>query len=156
MFYSQLCLDSNIENITEVEEFIDHLLQKCNIEEQYRALISVPLIEGTKNAIVHGNCCDKSKKVTIAMQINNAKMHFSIADEGQGFDFEKILQQSILERKGNGLLLIEKLATNIQFDDNGSKISFVIDVPFSIVDNQKRINILNQIQNQEIKQKHLI
>ena len=91
MFYSQISINSDINNLSELEMFIDEVMDNYHIEEQYYGILSVPLIESTKNAIIHGNKNNVQKKVTISIQKNDKEIQCSVSDEGSGFDYDSII-----------------------------------------------------------------
>ena len=133
MYFSKVILKSSLSQINELEKFIDSIMLNYNIEEQYRGVISVPLVESVKNAIIHGNKNDISKKVIVNMQVKDSKLNFSVEDEGAGYDYSYIVKQSMIQNNVRGLYKIEKLAEDINFEKNGACISYKIDVPFKMM-----------------------
>jgi len=132
MFYSELQIASDLDKLVDVEHFIDNLINDFCINEDYSGIITTPLIEAVNNAIVHGNKCEKSKKVTITCQLSNKDITFSVADEGVGFDYEKYISEKIENTATNGLSIINLLTNNIQFLNNGSTISYTLHIPIQI------------------------
>ncbi|MBO4581644.1 MAG: ATP-binding protein [Bacteroidales bacterium] len=133
MYFSKVILKSSLSQITELEKFIDSIMLNYNIEEQYRGVISVPLVESVKNAIIHGNKCDIAKKVTVSMQVQNSKLKFSVEDEGEGFDYGTAGKESGIKENKRGLYKIETLAEDVDFEKNGACISYKINVPFRMM-----------------------
>ncbi len=147
MFCSKISLQSDLSKLSEIELFLDGIMRQFHVKEDFLGILSVPLNECVKNAIVHGNKCDKDKKVNIEVQLDKSKLLFSITDEGQGFDYDSFLQKGIEQRKENGLSLIELLTDDLSFSKNGSQISYKINIPISLPSNHERIDILQQSQD---------
>ena len=103
-------------------------MQDFHIDSQYSGILNTPLLEAVKNAIIHGNQSDPHKKVHILCQNNEDRWTFSVKDEGKGFDFDQYLQQRILGLS-HGLSIIFTLCDNVEFQNNGSVISFSIWLP---------------------------
>jgi serine/threonine-protein kinase RsbW len=147
MFYMQMSLASEISKLSETEMFLESLMRQFEIKEDFLGVLNVPLNECVKNAIVHGNKCDKEKTVLIEVYLEQSKLLFSITDEGQGFDYNSFLWQSIEQSKNSGLFLVGLLTEELSFAKNGSQVSYKVDVPLSVVGNDERINILQQSQS---------
>ena len=146
MFYSRISLQSDLSQMFEIECLVEDVMRQFKIEEDFCGIISVPLNECVKNAIVHGNKCNKDKKVNVEIQWEKSKLLFSVTDEGQGFDYDIFLQKSIEKRKENGLFLVEKLTEDLSFSNNGSRVSYKVNIPFSLPIGNERIGILHQSQ----------
>ena len=146
MFYSKISLQSDLSQLSEIEFFMEDVMRQFKIEEDFSGILSVPLNECVKNAIVHGNKCNKDKKVNVEIQCEKSKLFFSITDEGQGFDYNSFLQKKIEQRTENGLLLVEMLTEDLSFSKNGSQVSYKVNVPFSLPANNERIGVFKQAQ----------
>ncbi|MDD3281530.1 MAG: ATP-binding protein [Bacteroidales bacterium] len=132
MFYSELQIASDINKLIDVEHFIINLMDDFCINNDYLGIITTPLVEAVNNAIVHGNKNDKSKKVTITCQLSNKNITFSVTDEGAGFDYEKYVSENLENTSTNGLSIIKLLTNEIEFFDNGSTISYTLNIPIQI------------------------
>jgi anti-sigma regulatory factor (Ser/Thr protein kinase) len=68
--------------------------------------------------------CDRTIQVKLA--ISEQDMQVFIRDEGRGFDFQKrttdIDPEELFKSSGRGLLLIQSLMDDLDFEDNGSLI----------------------------------
>ena len=156
MFYSKINLQSDLSQLSEIDFLIEDIMRRFKIKEDFAGIISVPLNECVENAIIHGNKCNKDKKVTVEIQLENAKLLFSVTDEGQGFDYDAILQKGIEQRKEDGLLLVEMLTEDLSFSLNGSRVSYKVNVPFSLPVNEERIGVLQQLQEETVKNAALV
>ena len=148
MFYTSLEIASDINNLVKVEDFIETLMNDFAISDDYKGILTVPLIEAVTNAILHGNHSDLHKKVSINCQLFNKQLTFSVSDEGKGFDFNHILSEKLENRKSSGLTSIELLCEKIEFLNNGSTIVFSLNIPLHIF-KEREISVLSE---KEIKQ----
>ena len=122
-----LQLPSKLESITTVENFIDNLSEKYSFSEETYANVLTCLSEAVINAIVHGNKKDDSKKVYLNLEIvENKRLIFTIADEGQGFDYNNLPDPTSPENlenySGRGVFIIKKLADQCIFNTIGNEL----------------------------------
>ena len=124
----KIIIQSDRNNLVEVEQFIDDVCGNYNINN-YAATISMSLLQAVKNAIVHGNHSDASKQVTIVFDHCKGGVSFTVADEGNGFDYANYGSIPAEEGKGMGLYLMNALSDKISFQNNGSvvRMEYVID-----------------------------
>lgn len=128
MFYTCIDFPSSISKIIEIEEFTDTIMHDCNIAENLRARIALPLTEAVKNAITHGNKADQRKKVRIICQQEAEKITFSISDEGHGFRYEDYLNEGKTANT-HGLAIMRSLCDELVFQNNGSTVVFRMHLP---------------------------
>lgn len=122
-----LQLDSRIESITIVENFIDSLRDKYAFNDELYANVLTCLSEAVINAILHGNKQDPQKKVYINVEvIENRRLIFTISDEGNGFDFNNLPDptspENIENLNGRGVFIIKKLADQCIFNSRGNEL----------------------------------
>lgn len=122
-----LQLPSKLESITTVENFIDNLREEYKIADDTYANILTCLSEATINAIVHGNKYDLNKKVYINLEVHDRKrMEFTIVDEGEGFDYNRLPDPTAPENlenlTGRGIFIIKHLADQCIFNMMGNEI----------------------------------
>jgi serine/threonine-protein kinase RsbW len=122
-----LQLPSKLESITTVENFIDNLSEKCHFSEETYANVLTCISEAVINAIVHGNKQDDTKKVYLNLEvIDNKRLIFTIADEGQGFDYNNLPDPTSPENlenySGRGVYIIKKLADQCIFNTPGNEV----------------------------------
>jgi serine/threonine-protein kinase RsbW len=146
MFYSKISLESDLSKLSKIESFLDNVMQQFGVDDGFSGIVKMPLYECVENAIVHGNKCDKSKKVHVDVQLDKSKLLFSVTDEGQGFDYSSFLQKNLEHQKKNGLFKVKLLTDDLSFSKNGSQVSYKGNVPFSLPTNSERIGVLQQSQ----------
>jgi serine/threonine-protein kinase RsbW len=122
-----LQLPSRIESISVVENFIDELSVQYDFKDELYAKVLTCLSEAVNNAIVHGNRESSEKKVYLNPKvIGDKRLIFTITDEGEGFDFNKLLDPSepetIENLTGRGVFLIQKLADQCVFNSKGNEL----------------------------------
>src|ERR1035437_6271235 len=88
--YKELKIVSNRENLTQVERFVEEICDAYYITNSYFGNILLAIEEAVTNAIVHGNKLDPSKEVLITFTSQANSLCFNIADEGNGFDTDKL------------------------------------------------------------------
>lgn len=126
MSKSELTILSDLNNLPEVEDFIENLIDKFGIEENLRVRIMLPVIEAVNNAILFGNKKDSEKTVKLTAVKNNQKIVITVEDEGEGFDFSYIpnptTPENLMKTTGRGLYLMMTLTDNLVFTRNGAKV----------------------------------
>lgn len=128
MFYTCMDLPSDISKLIEIEEFTDSIMHDCHLAECLRGRIALPLTEAVKNAIVHGNRADSSKKVCIICQQEAEKITFSVSDEGNGFSYREYMDGGKTAHT-HGLAVMRSLCDELSFQNNGSTVVFRMHVP---------------------------
>jgi len=119
----KLVLDSNPNNIAEVEPYIHLVFKELNLDESLFGNMLIALTEAVSNAIIHGNKCDESKKVNINTFAHSYKVCLRIEDEGNGFDPNNLpdptAPENLLTLGGRGVFLMQHLADEVNFSENG-------------------------------------
>ncbi|OFY93651.1 MAG: serine/threonine protein kinase [Bacteroidetes bacterium RIFCSPLOWO2_12_FULL_31_6] len=125
-------LSSKLENLVQIETFVDEVCEYYDISEDNYGNILIALTEAVNNAITHGNHLNPNKKVSLKMGTSDSEVLFTIKDEGDGFDFKNVpdptLPENIQKLNGRGIFLIRSLADDVVFEGNGSivKLKFCI------------------------------
>jgi serine/threonine-protein kinase RsbW len=122
-----LQLPSNSESVAVLENFVDDLVEKMQIGDDVYANLMTCINEAITNAIYHGNKQSAEKKVFVNLEIiNNKRLVFTIADEGEGFDFTNIpdpTDQSNLEKlTGRGVYIMKRLADQCIYNSKGNEL----------------------------------
>ncbi|UMZ74913.1 ATP-binding protein [Natranaerofaba carboxydovora] len=106
----------------EIESFlITHLYE----EEEFIQLILIGLYEVMVNAGEHGNKFDPNKNVIITTAITKKFVKFTVEDEGEGFDWESILERDLnienLNDRGKGVLIAKKCFDFVYYVKGGKR-----------------------------------
>ena len=121
-----LALESNPDNVREIQPYVDRIVQKYQIGSDLYGNILISLTEAITNAIVHGNQADQSKTVLVNSQFHQNLIKVQIQDEGEGFDYEDVPDptdpMNLLELNGRGVFLMHQLSDGVEFSNNGSTV----------------------------------
>lgn len=121
--HREISFESVAENIYIVENLIDEICETLNVNEEYYGNILISLTEAVNNAMVHGNKLDSQKKVLVTVKTDETSIHFTISDEGPGFDYDNLpdptAPENIEKPNGRGVFLMKNLADGCNFEENG-------------------------------------
>jgi serine/threonine-protein kinase RsbW len=122
-----LQLPSNENSIAVVENFVDDLVATLNIGEDVYANLMTCLNEAVTNAIFHGNKQNPNKLVYLNLEIiNNKRLVFTIADQGEGFNFNNLPDPTAPENlenlSGRGVFIMKQLADQCIFNTKGNEV----------------------------------
>lgn len=116
-------LQSNSDSLTVVEKMIDEVRNKYNVNEDMYGNMLVAITEAVTNAIYHGNHSDPTKKVSVSVSNVNHSIVFTIADEGNGFDYYNLpdptAPENLEKECGRGIFLMKHLSDQLIFGENG-------------------------------------
>ena len=90
MEHREISFESVAENIHIVENLIDEICETLDVNEEYYGNILISMTEAVNNAMVHGNKLDSQKKVLVTVKTDDTSIHFTISDEGPGFDYDNL------------------------------------------------------------------
>lgn len=122
-----LQLPSTSNSIAVVENFVDDLVSTLAISDDVYANLMTCLNEAVTNAIFHGNKQDSEKIVFLNLEIiNNKRLIFTIADQGEGFDFSNLPDPTSPENlenlSGRGVFIMKQLADQCIFNTLGNEV----------------------------------
>ncbi|QIX61555.1 ATP-binding protein [Hymenobacter sp. BT18] len=119
-------IPSLVENIRVVESFIDNSKDTFHIEDDIYGNIMVAVTEAVNNAIRHGNKFDRDKNVHLSLEVDANRVKFEVEDQGQGFDFNNLIDPTAPENLenpgGRGIFLIRHLADEVEFSKDGRNV----------------------------------
>src|SRR6056297_2835335 len=117
---------SKIDNINEVEKFVDEFSEENQIHSDIYGKILIAAVEAVNNSIVHGNKEDVNKKVYITLKVEGNKIIIGVEDEGGGFDYSKIPDptkpENVENIHGRGIYLMKHLADSVHFENDGKLV----------------------------------
>ena len=128
----KLEINSDISNISQVEQLIDTVCEDLKLDEDNYGNILIAVTEAVNNAIIHGNKSIPEKKVKVEVDKITKEVVFSVYDEGGGFDFSDLpdptAPENLEKPDGRGIFLMKNLSDKVEFFDEGRKvcITFVI------------------------------
>ena len=116
-------IESDINNISLMEDLTQSLMDKYELGSKKYPDILIAITEAVSNAILHGNKENLEKTVSISAQKSDKGFHLCIEDQGNGFDFNSLPDPTtpitIEEEGGRGILLISELCDSISFHNEG-------------------------------------
>lgn len=121
-----LKLPSDPRNIEVVESFVQKIAEKYRLSPDQYGNLRLSLTEAVNNAIIHGNCEDKTKTVSIEFRKKKDAIAIRVSDEGCGFDYRSVpdptLPENLCKCGGRGVFLMRNCSDRIRFHDNGSTV----------------------------------
>jgi serine/threonine-protein kinase RsbW len=82
------------------------------------------------NAVIHGNKEDESKTVSIKVVLDAKQISITVADQGEGFDWMKVVNRNTptdLENEGGrGIFLVRHYVDQISYNQTGNSVTVVI------------------------------
>jgi serine/threonine-protein kinase RsbW len=122
----QIEISSIPENIILIENFVDEMKDKLNITDEVYGNLLISLTEAVNNGMIHGNLSDANKKVTVICKKEGNVISFSVADEGDGFDYNNLpdpTDPNNLEKlTGRGVFLMKQLSDMLIYSKGGSQV----------------------------------
>ncbi len=117
-------------DVAEVERAVELMARHCfeGASPSARAAfrLRVTLAEALSNAIVCGNREDPEKGVWVQALVSDTAIRLSVRDEGAGCDpgrrTDPTLPADLEDDKGRGLFIINQLADQVEFNDQGNTI----------------------------------
>ncbi|NNE26775.1 MAG: ATP-binding protein [Saprospiraceae bacterium] len=121
-----LKLKSSPCQIKYLESFVLSVKHKCALSQDVHDNILISLTEAVNNAIIHGNQRNEKKYVNVKCKEIKDQIIISISDEGPGFDINELSDPTLPENieccGGRGVFIMQQLADNMKFVNNGQTI----------------------------------
>ena len=120
------------ENIRMIESFIDNAKERYNLEDDIYGNIMIAVTEAVNNAIRHGNSNDKSKNVSLSLNLEENQIVFIVSDEGNGFDYQNLpdptAPENLEKPGGRGIFLMKHQCDEDSFQVEGKveKLNFYL------------------------------
>jgi serine/threonine-protein kinase RsbW len=123
-----IVIPSSPEFIGPIISFFHTLFKNKGIEDLVVSNVVTSVIEAIANAITHGNKTDVTKKIAIAIHVDQHTLNIEIQDEGNGFDVANLpnplAPENLLKPSGRGIFLIKSFMDRVEFDfqEKGAKL----------------------------------
>ena len=112
-------LSSTMESVSEVEQAADQLATEAGLDEDQRFHVGMAVREAAINAVLHGNEYDPSRHIEVSLENTGRDLVIVIADQGHGFDPDKVPDplavENLLRGTGRGIFLIRSLMDEVHF-----------------------------------------
>jgi serine/threonine-protein kinase RsbW len=108
-------------DIKDVKNIVEEILQNIVdiINENIFFNTKIILYELVINGVLHGNCQDINKSLSIKVMINNSCIIIEVTDEGSGIIYKhKSFGDYDFCESGRGLMLVEGLSDKFTVDGN--------------------------------------
>ena len=111
-------LDSTLDSVDSAEALALGIAQKAGFPEEDLDKIAMAVRESMVNAVVHGNRYNARKKVHLSVLKDRQRLKVTVADEGEGFDFENVpdplAEENLLRNSGRGIFLMKAFMDELQ------------------------------------------
>ncbi len=128
-----LTLKSAYEEVERVQTLLNHVQEELGFTDELYARMMLAVSEAATNGIVHGNELDASKTVEIKAFQSGNKLIFETKDQGKGFKKKEIpnplAKENLLKTSGRGVFLMEEYADEVNYSEDGTKLTLVFDLP---------------------------
>jgi serine/threonine-protein kinase RsbW len=108
-----------MESVGVVEAAADEMATEAGLDEDQRFHVAMAVREAAINAVLHGNEYDPSLEIDVSLENTGQDFVVKIADQGRGFDPEKVpdplAEENKLRGTGRGIFLIKSLMDEIHF-----------------------------------------
>ena len=115
----QMAVGSRFENIELVQLMVRESLTRLHLSDKDAGDIGLAVREAVANAIEHGNRKDPDKQVRIDVTVSGQEVEIRIADEGDGFNIQKIpdprAAENLLRPDGRGILFMKTFMDEIDY-----------------------------------------
>ncbi len=112
-----------------VLEYLIKRVEKLGVCTPEQSNLFVALDEAFVNAIKHGNKFDVNKLVRVNAEVSKVEAKFTIEDEGEGFDVQKIPDpldpENLFKTSGRGVLFIYNIMDEVVYNDRGNRVTMV-------------------------------
>ena len=112
-------LPSVLGSIDAVEQNAETFGQRAGFGEDDVSQIALVCREAAVNAVVHGNKYASDKKVSANFELSPTTLTIRIADQGAGFDPEKLAdplaEENLLRTSGRGVFLMRAIMDEVHF-----------------------------------------
>jgi serine/threonine-protein kinase RsbW len=130
--HKEIKIESTLDEMFQVEQFVEEISEEFLLYGNYFGNILMAVTEAVKNAIIHGNGQDRKKLVRISLENTKEGIWIRVMDEGEGFDYKKYTDKANAEitfgTEKNGIVLIQALADEVKFQNNGCLIEMLFKI----------------------------
>jgi serine/threonine-protein kinase RsbW len=118
----RLAIGSSLDNLELVQMVVQETLARLDLSTDATYEIGMAVREAVANAIQHGNQNRPEKRVLIDLGFNQGEVVIRVADEGEGFDLERVrnplADENLLRPNGRGILFMREFVDEIDYTFN--------------------------------------
>jgi CheY-like chemotaxis protein/anti-sigma regulatory factor (Ser/Thr protein kinase) len=122
-------LPSDLSLMNGVLHYLHERVTQLGLINPERSNLFIALDEAFVNAVKHGNKYDTNKLVRITADLSAREARFTIEDEGEGFEVNKIPDPcdpaNLFKTSGRGVLLIYNIMDEVKYNERGNRLTMV-------------------------------
>ncbi len=130
---SSVSVPNDLRCFREPEAQIIAALERCGYDDDTVFAIKLAFEEAVTNAVKHGNCNDRAKRVHLKYYVDPDRVVLMVQDEGCGFCPDQVPDPTAdenLERpSGRGLMLMQSYMTKVCFSSSGNEVWLLKEKP---------------------------
>ncbi len=123
---TEVTVPSDLRCVREPEARLINDLRHNGYDDDTIFAIKLAFEEAVTNAVKHGNCNDRTKKVHLRFYVDPERAIFMVRDEGCGFCPDSVPDPTAdenLERpSGRGLMLMNSYMTKVRYTESGNEV----------------------------------
>jgi putative Holliday junction resolvase len=116
----EISLPSSIEYLPLVDAVCQAFCAWAGLPGEVSDEVSMASIEAATNAIVHGNKCERYKKMRAVFEKRPCEIVVTFTDEGEGFDPgvvpSPVDAENMLKESGRGIYIMRKIMDAVEFE----------------------------------------
>lgn len=126
----QFLITGACEAISETAQALVRLYEELGLANEKVRALKLAFDEAVSNALQHGHCGDRSRKITIDCQWDDRNITLGVADQGPGFCCHDVpnptLRNNLFRESGRGLYIIKSIMSDVCFNDKGNEIRMTL------------------------------
>ncbi len=116
----EVSIPGSIEYLPLVDTVCQAFCGWAGIEREIADQIAMAAVEGATNAVVHGNKCQRSRKVRVLFERTRSGIVVSVMDEGEGFDLGRVPdptdEANLMKESGRGIFIMRQVMDRVEFE----------------------------------------
>jgi len=114
--------------LADVDDFIYDIIGKAGISKSTTADFAISVSEIVNNAIAYGSDGDRSKPISVEVEIDKNEVIIIIKDQGKGFNPDNLpnplAKENLLNQVGRGIFIVRSLMDSVDFNitDSGTEV----------------------------------
>jgi putative Holliday junction resolvase len=116
----EISIPSSIEYLPLVDTLCQAFCVWAGVSQEAADEISMAAVEASTNAVVHGNRCQRSKKVRAVFEKTPCEIKISVTDEGSGFEPSSVpdptAEENLLKDCGRGIYIMRQVMDSVDFE----------------------------------------
>lgn len=123
-------IPSDFVYLADVDDFIYDIIGKAGVSKSTTADFAISVSEIVNNAIAYGSGGDRSKSISVKVEIDNNEITITIKDQGKGFDPgglpNPLAKENLLNKVGRGIFIVRSLMDSVDFNFTNTGTEVVI------------------------------